>query len=310
MRAWTLAVLLGLLVSLPVLAETVTWDCNPEPDMKVYRGERATGDTGSWGVLFTQPHVPGCETLSWTNPEYVAPGQKRYRLFAVDTSGNASLPSGVVQFTVPTSPIGNPSGQTEPSLPPSPYVVAQNPPPPVSPPPVVVPPPPPVVKPGDVTGFAVGSITQTSAIIAGNVPAGAKVNLRYMKAPLGWGAATSADCDSLPCTLSGLTPDTTYEAQCIPYFGKMNQGAIYGNFCPTITVKTLPMIVTPPTPVPPSVPPPVPPTPPPASLEPRVKALEERAAAIEEMGAVLDEEMKEVRATMRALCRALKGNCP
>lgn len=287
MRAWTLAVLLGLLVSLPVCAETVTWDCNPEPDMKVYRGERANSGTGQWGILFTEPHVQGCTTLSWTNPYVVVPGPKDYRLFAIDQVGHESTSSAIVTHTIPASPIGSPGGTPEPPLPPAT----------LPPPPVVVPPPPPVVKPGDVTGFAVGSITQTSAIIAGNVPADAKVNLRYMKAPLGWGIATSATCDLLPCTITGLTPDTTYEAQCIPYVGTMNQGAIYGNFCPTITVKTLPA--------------PVPPTPPPAvDLEPRLKALEDRLDGIEEMGAVLDEEMKEVRATMRALCRALKGNCP
>lgn len=280
MRAWTLAVLLGLLVSLPVCAETVTWDCNTEPDMKEYRGERSADAGASWGVLFTKPHVPGCTQLSYQSTTYVKPGDKLGRLFACDKAGNCSGPSATVPYKIATPPVGNPGGQTETPLPPSPFGAVTPPPPPV------------VVKPGDVTGLAAGSLTQESAIITGNVPAGAKVNVRYMKAPLSWGSAVSASCESLPCTITGLTPDTLHEAQCIPYFGAMNQGAIYGNFCPTVTIKTLPAPVPPP------------------DLEPRMKAIQDRLDGIEEMGAVLDAEMQEVRGTMRALCRALKGNCP
>lgn len=131
-------------------AETFTWNCNPESDMKEYRGERSSTAGASWGVLFTAPHVPGCATLSYQNKDYVAPGQKLARLFAIDKSGNVSRPSETVPYTIATSPIGNPGGQSEPSLPPSPYVVAQNPPPPVSPPPASPPPasPPPTPPPG------------------------------------------------------------------------------------------------------------------------------------------------------------------
>ena len=275
--------ILFLLWAWPVSAETFTWDCNTEPDMKEYRGERSADAGANWGVLFTKPHVAGCTQLSSQNTAYVKPGDKLGRLFACDKVGNCSGPSATVPYKIATPPVGSPGGQTEAPLPPSPS------------PPVVAPPPPPVVvKPGDVTGLAAGSITQESAIITGTVPAGAKIDLRYMKAPLSWGAATSAACESLPCTITGLTPDTAYQAQCIPYFGAMNQGAIYGNFCPTVTIKTLPA----PAPVPPP------------DLEPRMKAIQDRLDGIEEMGAVLDAEMQEVRGTMRALCRALKGNCP
>ena len=277
MRRALLSALAICLMTMPAHAETFTWDCNTEADVKEYRGERSADAGANWGVLFTKPHVAGCTQLSYQNTAYVKPGDKLGRLFACDKVGNCSGPSATVPYKIATPPVGNPGGQTETPLPPSP---------------VVVPPPPPVAKPGDVAGLAAGSITQDSAIISGTVPDGAKINLRYMKAPLSWGAATSAACESLPCTITGLTPDTAYQAQCIPYFGAMNQGAIYGNFCPTVTIKTLPAPVPPP------------------DLEPRMKAIQDRLDGIEEMGAVLDAEMQEVRGTMRALCRALKGNCP
>lgn len=273
------------------LAFTVEWACNPESDMKEYRVEYSADGGASWGIEATVPHPKPCTSpVSMGVTRYLKSGSKLYRVFAIDKAGNVSMPSESAPYTVKPPLIGNPGGQEEAPIPPSPYRPSPT---PAPPPPVVTPPsPPPVAKPGDVAGFAAGSITQDSAIISGTVPDGAKINLRYMKAPLSWGAATSAACESLPCTITGLTPDTAYQAQCIPYFGAMNQGAIYGNFCPTVTIKTLPAPVPPP------------------DLEPRMKAIQDRLDGIEEMGAVLDAEMQEVRGTMRALCRALKGNCP
>ncbi|MBI4000499.1 MAG: fibronectin type III domain-containing protein [Nitrospira defluvii] len=346
-----------LLVAGIVSAETFTWDCNTEADMKEYRGERSDNGGASWGVLFKKDHVPGCAQLSFQNTAYVKPGDKLGRLFACDTSGQCSNPSAVAAYKIATSPV--------------------------------------VVRPDDVTGLAAGSLTHESAIITGTMPAGAKINMRYAKAPLSWGSADSATCEAFPCTITGLTPDALHEAQCIPYFGTMNQGAIYGNFCPSITFRTLPLI-TPPPPVTPgtitdltvsalesttatikavssdgskvdvrimvtpmqwgqaahldctdagvcdvtglqpdtayviqaaayfgvmnhgAVYGPLSsalsfrtkPAGQSTDLEPRLAAVEARIAAIETMGAVLDEEMKEVRATLKAICRALGGNCP
>lgn len=243
-----------MLFSVSVAQATVTiqWDCNQEADMQDYRVERSSDAGQYWGVLREVSHPTPCQSPVMTqDTTYLKPGEKLYRLFARDKSGQVSEASRSAAITIPISPIGNPGGQAEQPLPPSPM-----PPPVTPPPPVVVPPPPPVVvKPGDVTGFASRSITHDSAIIDGTVPAGAKVNVRHGKAPLSWGSATSAACETLPCTITGLTPDTLHEAQCIPYFGTMNQGAIYGNFCPSITFKTLPLITPPPPPV---VPPPPP----------------------------------------------------
>lgn len=194
MMMWRLAFFVLCLPGL-ASAETFTWGCNPEADMKEYRGERSDNGGATWGVLFKKDHVPGCTELSYQSTAYVKPGDKLGRLFACDKTGQCSAPSTPpVSYKIATPIIGNPGGQTETPLPPSPFAGAVTP-----PPPVVVPPPPPVVKPGDVAGIAGGSITQDSAIISGTVPAGAKINLRYMKAPLSWGAATSA-----AWTLSGV----------------------------------------------------------------------------------------------------------
>lgn len=249
-------VLLSILLPLHAMAAiVVSWDCNTEADMANYRVEYSRDGGSSWGVEANVDHVPGCKTQELGITRYITPGKKLYRLFAGDKSGNTSLPSKAVEYIKPVSPIGNPGGQEEAALPPSPFggdAVT----PPAPPPPV-----PPVVKPGDVVGFAVSSVTKDSAIATGTVPDGAKVNIRFATAPMGWGSATSATCDTLPCTLTGLMPDTAHEVQCIPYLGTMNQGAVYGAFSPVIAFKTLPAPVVPPPapmPPPPSPPPPAP----------------------------------------------------
>ena len=139
-----------ILLCLPAIAsaETFTWDCNKEADMKEYRGERSDNGGATWGVLFKKDPVPGCTELSYQNTAYVKPGDKLGRLFSCDKSGNCSTPSTPpYPYKIAVPIIGNPGGQTETPLPPSPFAGAVTPPPPVvTPPPPVVTPPPPVYE--------------------------------------------------------------------------------------------------------------------------------------------------------------------
>lgn len=137
-------------------AVTAEWPCNDEPDMKEYRLEYSLETPELWGTVATVPHVDGCASITYLDSRYLAPGRKRYRVFAGNTADRYSGPSPEALITIPVSPIGNPGGQTEQPLPPSPFVPdvpsidpPPTPPPPVEPPPVEPPPvePPPVEPP-------------------------------------------------------------------------------------------------------------------------------------------------------------------
>lgn len=279
-------------------ALTVSWDCNQEADMKEYRLEYSSSQTGPWGVVGTYPHpVPCTSPIKVQDNRYLAPGTKRWRVFASDQVNQVSEPSMTATFTVQVSPIGNPGGQTEQPLPPSPFnpdVPAPVPlPVPPIPPPVVTPPPPAPTRPGEVTAFTASLVGSSTATVTFLAPAGSKVNVRYMPAPLAWGAAASAQCDTSPCVLTGLIPDTLYEGACIPYFGVMNQGAVYGNFCQSITFRTLAAPIVPPSPTP--VPPPVPTSPSVlAALEQAVDACLARKLAHRACFKLLQEELRKV----------------
>ncbi len=319
-RLWLL-VGLALAVARPVeAAVTVSWACNHEPDMLEYRLERSR-DNATWGVLQTVAHPPGCQTITTQDGSRLVPLQRYYyRLFAIDQAQNSSPPSPTTdasQIVIPSSPISGAGGITEDPLPPSPWSGATPPPPIVTPPPVVVPPPPivtppppavppPPPKPGDLTNLSTVDIVPTGATILFVTPTDAKANIRLMQAPFSWGTATSLTCGPSSCVVTGLTPNTQYQWQGIPYFGTMNQGATYGNFSPVMSFKTPAAPVTPP----PVVPPPVTPPPPTSDTEARLKALEDKLGDMETMGAVLDAELQEIRATLKAMCQALKGHCP
>ena len=320
MRRLLLFVGLVMAVSLPAEAiVTISWSCNPEPDMLEYRLERASG-SGPWGVIKTVPHPKPCTSpVTTQDTGYLAPGVKSYRLFAIDTTKNSSPPSNTASITIPVPPISSPGGMEEAALPPSPWVAQTPPPPVITPPPPVVTPPPPVVtppppvvtpppppKPGDLTNLSTVDIVPTGATILFVTPTEAKANIRLMKAPFSWGAAASLTCGPSSCVVTGLTPNTQYQWQGIPYVGTMNQGATYGNFSPVMSFKTPAAPVTPP----PVVPPPVTPPPPTSDTEARLKALEDKLGDMETMGAVLDAELQEIRATLKAMCQALKGHCP
>lgn len=230
-----------------ILAETVTWTCNTEADMKEYRDERSSDGGNTWGVVGVVEHVPGCKTLSLKNPNVVTPGVKLHRIFAIDTSGNESAPSPEVSMTIKAAPIGNPGGQTEPTLPASPY--KPNATPPVTPPPPVVtlPPPPPSVKrPSAIKDFtSLSSAEEGSVLIGLIVPddgtgSPAKVDVRMAPSPIRWGAATTVLCPSFPCLITGVPLGVAQDILAIP-FRSTPQGSVFGDFSPVLTVTlTLP----------------------------------------------------------------------
>lgn len=247
-------------------ALTVQWDCNPEADVKEYRVEYSKDAGASWGIEATVPHPKPCTSpVQLGITRYLAPGEKLFRLFAIDLAGNVStVPSQSASYTVKPPLIGSTGGQVEEAIPPSPYkpapVVPPTPPAPVPtpPPPVVVPPPPapaPVVKPGPLTGLQVVDMAQTSGMLQFDPIEGAGADIRVSLAPISWGTATSVTCSiDGDCPLQNLLPGKTYEAMGVRYFGKMNQGAAYGDLSGVYRFTTLPIPVTPPPPVPPSPP--------------------------------------------------------
>lgn len=109
-----LLVCLALLVSVTgeAFALTVSWTCNPEPDMKEYRVESSKDAGKSWGIEATWPHPKPCVSpVKMSITRYLAPGERLFRVFGIDTAGNvARQPSEPASYTVKPSPIGNPGG--------------------------------------------------------------------------------------------------------------------------------------------------------------------------------------------------------
>lgn len=235
-------------------ALTVSWTCNPEPDMKEYRVESSKDAGTSWGVEATWPHPKPCTSpISMGITRYMVPGERLFRVFAIDTAGNvARQPSQPASYTVKPSPIGTPIGQEEAALPPSPYKEV-----PVAPPPPVVvlppaPPPVPVPKPDAIKGFSVTPGTESgSAIISLVGPddgtgKAALINVRTSPAGTGWGSMQSLSCLSFPCTVTGIPVGAPQDFQAIP-FRSTPTGSVFGDFTNVMTI-TLP--------APPVVPPP------------------------------------------------------
>ena len=250
-----------LLLSLALLsitgeafALTVSWTCNPEPDMKEYRVESSKDAGKSWGIEATWPHPKPCVSpVKMSITRYLAPGERLFRVFGIDTAGNvARQPSEPASYTVKPSPIGNPGGQEEAALPPSPYKEAPvTPPPPVVPPPIVLPPaPPPVPKPDAIKDFAVKAGTEPgSAIISLIGPddgtgKAALINVRTSPAGTGWGSMQNLSCMSFPCTVTGIPVGTPQDFQAIP-FRSTPTGSVFGEFSAVLTI-TLPAPPPPP----------------------------------------------------------------
>ena len=238
----------ALLLSLALLsitgeafALTVSWDCNPEPDMKEYRVESSKDAGKSWGIEATWPHPKPCVSpVKMSITRYLAPGERLFRVFGIDTAGNvARQPSEPASYTVKPSPIGNPGGQEEAALPPSPYKDA-----PVTPPPPVVvlpPPPPPVPKPDAIKNFTVmkggaaGSVVISLIGPDDGTGKAALINVRTAASGAGWGAMRHLNCTTFPCTVTGIPVGTPQEFQAIP-FRSTPQGSVFGDFTPVLTL--------------------------------------------------------------------------
>lgn len=85
-----IVVALAMVVALAseAFALTVSWTCNPEPDMKEYRVESSKDAGKSWGIEATWPHPKPCTSpVSMGITRYMVPGERLFRLFAIDTAG-------------------------------------------------------------------------------------------------------------------------------------------------------------------------------------------------------------------------------
>lgn len=242
-----LRVLLFSLALLSITGEafalTVSWDCNPEADMKEYRVEYSNDGVASWGVEGTVPHLQPCTSpVSMGVTRYLKPGSKLYRVFAIDTTGNVSGPSATAPYTVTVPPIGNPGGQVEESLPPSPYRPDVVVPPPVPPTPTPAPPTP---NPSAIASWSVEPGAEVGTLVVRLTPPDdgtgkpAEVDVRYQEgSSIGWGGAPSASCQAFPCTIGGLKGSTTYTLQAIPFRRIAGSGSAFGPFIGPAMAKT------------------------------------------------------------------------
>lgn len=308
-------------------AVTISWDCNPEADMRDYRVERSSNAGQYWGVLAEVPHPVPCQSpVATRDTTYLNPGEKLYRLFARDQSGNISTASRSAAITIPVSPIGNPGGQVEQPLPPSPLVV------------VAPPPPTPVIGPvllhaADVTATT-AKIRYVTPIDSGG--GAVEVDVRLALSPIAWGRASSLACVADVCSVAALAPDTDYQAQAVGAVRVTGQPTRWSAITDPVTFRTAKVPVVPP-------PPPAEQcqdgrdndgdgnidfpadpgctdrfdndeadvaTPPPTDeVRAKLAEIEARLTSLETMGHVLDAEMRATRDTLRAMCRAL-GGCP
>ena len=239
----------ALLLSLALLsitgeafALTVSWTCNPEPDMKEYRVESSKDAGKSWGVEAIWPHPKPCVSpVKMSITRYMVPGERLFRVFSIDLAGNvALLPSQPASYTVKPSPIGTPIGQEEAALPPSPYKAGTV--PPVVIPPVVLPPaPPPVPKPDAIKDFSVKPGREPGSVIISLVGPddgtgqAARINVRTGASGTGWGSMSNLSCASSPCTVTGIPVGTAQVFQAIP-FRSTPTGSVFGEFTAGVTI--------------------------------------------------------------------------
>lgn len=121
------------------------------------------------------------------------------------------------------------------------------------------PPPPPPPSPtdvGTVSGLAALPLTPTSVTVqlqtVGDGQGGpAKYDIRVAPSPINWGTAssvTNGTCSTpytpnsigeiAQCTITGLTQNTAYQVQLVPYRGTLNQGAVFGSLSNVASVTT------------------------------------------------------------------------
>jgi len=113
---------------------------------------------------------------------------------------------------------------------------------------------PPIAKPGTpaltVIALSPTSIQVSAPPIDDGTGQPAVIDLRVAVAPalsnFGWGSAPSANCSTLPCTISGLNPNTAYEVQAVA--GRVSSGStIFGPLSAVASVTTPAIVLPPPT---------------------------------------------------------------
>ncbi len=89
------AVPTGLTASIGIGSIEMAWERNTEPDFKEYRISRAEG-SGAFVQI-----AAGLEAPTYSDRNVESGKHYRYRITAVDQSGNASEPSNPVEATAP-----------------------------------------------------------------------------------------------------------------------------------------------------------------------------------------------------------------
>ncbi len=78
----------------------LSWDANSEPDVSFYRVWRSGDADGPWEVMGVVDHIQSTNEICFRDRRIVAGQEYRYRVSAVDQSGNESGKSKVVGGTI------------------------------------------------------------------------------------------------------------------------------------------------------------------------------------------------------------------
>ena len=190
---------------------TLTWDPNTETDLAGYRIYQSTV-SGQYGAPVAT--VGTVTQYTFTLPELVTEQRYYFTLTAYDLAQNESAKSNEVSRLI-----------------------------------TALPPLPPIPKPG--TPVLLVSARTTTSITVAYAPAPdgaggtALVGIRYARTPILWDAAPESPCMASPCTITGLTPGTSYDVQAVAYRGTVNVNAVFGALSTVVTITTLPIDVPP-----------------------------------------------------------------
>lgn len=170
------------MLSVPVFAETLTWNANTEVDLAGYKVYRST-ISGQYGApLATLGKVT---TYSLVLPQLQVDTTYFLTVTAYDAAGNES-PKAVEVSKIILAPITKPS---------TPILAVSLP---------------------TTTSLTVAFASGSDGV--GGIP---KVDIRYAVAPaltnFGWGSAQITTCTSSPCVIPGLLSGTKYEIQAVFY---------------------------------------------------------------------------------------------
>lgn len=98
-----------------------------------------------------------------------------------------------------------------------------------------------------VTSTVTGEVTVTWSDVPDGRGGIAKVNIRYGIPPILWGSLPSALCETSPCKISELLPDTLYGVKGVAYRADATRN-IFGTITTEVQVRTLGVIDFPPDP--------------------------------------------------------------